>query len=113
MFLGCFSPPLQHNFDHRELICVETAFQKWDFSFLIWDGGGGGQITDSATNCISNGPPNCASLLSSEEGGHKFRLSPCSFMKNYFEIVGKNKYLPSCWALEKTDATPILCLELA
>lgn len=27
--------PSKHNFNHRELIFVEAAFQKWDFSSLF------------------------------------------------------------------------------
>lgn len=75
MFLGCVFPPLKHNFNHRELIFVETAFQKWDFSFILAYLLGI-QITDR----VSNGPPNCAIQLSTAEGGCKFEHLASSFM---------------------------------
>lgn len=47
MFFGFFFPPLKHNFNRRGLIFVETAFQKWHFSFLS-DGSSGERASDAA-----------------------------------------------------------------
>lgn len=42
MFFGLLPPlPSKHSFNHKELIFVEAAFQKWDFSSLLHSSLGG------------------------------------------------------------------------
>lgn len=65
-FLGCFFPPLKHNFNRRELIFVERAFQKWDFSFLSGCSSGGKRMSNDAAVTRQL---NVLFVVSTEEGG--------------------------------------------
>lgn len=59
MFSGCFFPPLEHNFNRRELIfCGDSNLKNGIFTFLQAYSLGG-TINDRAKS-ISNGPPNWA-----------------------------------------------------